>query len=176
MVNIEIDGRSHGVTVDRIEDGGHRFRVSWDGRTFTVDAELVDAHTLSCIGIGEACDSNLVRFADTSTRDEVDVHLEGCVVRVGVNRRRVGDSRRGPGTTAGSDGVGGQQVCAPMPGKVVRVLVAPGEQVEAGQGVVVIEAMKMENELTVSRAGRVAELRVDEGMLVETGKVLVVIE
>jgi biotin carboxyl carrier protein len=63
-----------------------------------------------------------------------------------------------------------------MPGKVVRVLARDGDKVEAGQGVVVVEAMKMENELAAPRAGRVRKLVVEPGQSVEAGAVLAVIE
>jgi biotin carboxyl carrier protein len=62
-----------------------------------------------------------------------------------------------------------------MPGKIVRVLVAAGDQVTARQGLVVVEAMKMENELRAPHAGRVAELTVREGQAVEAGATLAVI-
>ena len=65
---------------------------------------------------------------------------------------------------------------APMPGKIVKVLVKPGDQVTARQGVVVIEAMKMENELRASRDGQVKDVHVAEGDLVEAGRLLTVIE
>jgi biotin carboxyl carrier protein len=67
-------------------------------------------------------------------------------------------------------------VTAPMPGRIVKVLVQPGETVTARQGVVVVEAMKMENELRAPRGGRVAEVRVAEGASVEANTVLVVLE
>ena len=67
------------------------------------------------------------------------------------------------------------RVTAPMPGRVVRVLSAPGADVAAGQGLVVIEAMKMENELRAPRAGRVQELPVREGQAVEAGALLAVV-
>lgn len=63
-----------------------------------------------------------------------------------------------------------------MPGKVVRIAVLPGDQVEARQPVVVIEAMKMENALSAGRAGIVREVLVQEGMSVEAGRPLVVVE
>jgi biotin carboxyl carrier protein len=63
-----------------------------------------------------------------------------------------------------------------MPGRVVRVLAAPGEPVRDGQGLVVVEAMKMENELRAPRAGLVTDVLVQEGSAVEAGEVLVVIE
>ena len=74
----------------------------------------------------------------------------------------------------GADGV--QTVCAPMPGKVVRVLVAPGDTVEAGQGLVVVEAMKMQNEMKAARAGRVLTVATKEGATVAAGEILVTIE
>jgi biotin carboxyl carrier protein len=63
-----------------------------------------------------------------------------------------------------------------MPGKVVRLLTAPGAAVEAGQGLLILEAMKMQNELRSPRAGVVAALRVAEGDTVSTGQVLVTLE
>ena len=70
---------------------------------------------------------------------------------------------------------GPQRVDSPMPGKVVRVLVKQGDQVEEGQGLVVVEAMKMENELRSPKAGVVAELHAQEGQAVEAGAKLVVV-
>ncbi len=63
-----------------------------------------------------------------------------------------------------------------MPGKLVRVLVAPGQDVAAGEGLVVVEAMKMENELRAPKAGRVKDVPVREGQAVEAGALLVVVE
>jgi len=70
---------------------------------------------------------------------------------------------------------GPQRVDAPMPGKVVRVLVKPGDEVQEGQGLVVVEAMKMENELKSPKAGKVTELHAVEGAAVESGAKLVVV-
>jgi biotin carboxyl carrier protein len=63
-----------------------------------------------------------------------------------------------------------------MPGRLVRILVEEGQQVQAGDGLVVVEAMKMENELRSPRAGRIAQLPVREGQAVETAALLVVVE
>ena len=71
---------------------------------------------------------------------------------------------------------GRQNVTAPMPGKVVRLLVADGDSVQAGQGIAVVEAMKMQNEMKAPRSGRVAALAVHEGDTVGAGAVLAVIE
>jgi len=171
--NVDVNGAVRGVTVERLDKGGNRFRVSWDDRIFVVDAVAVDAHTISLIQVDEGMESAVVRFVETSSPGEVDVHLGGAVVRVGVNRGRV---RFGSDPSDDHGGEGVVRVVAPMPGKVVRRLVDPGDHVEARQALVVVEAMKMENELTAPRAGRVMEVRADEGMPVETGTVLVVIE
>jgi biotin carboxyl carrier protein len=71
---------------------------------------------------------------------------------------------------------GRQNLVAPMPGKVVRVLLAAGDQVALGQGVVVVEAMKMQNEIKSPKAGRVLEVRVTEGMTVEVNQILAIVE
>jgi biotin carboxyl carrier protein len=81
----------------------------------------------------------------------------------------VHDPRRRRSLTALAAADGPQEVVAPMPGKIVKILVAPREQVAAGTGLLVIEAMKMQNELRAPRAGRVEEIYVEEGKGVETG-------
>jgi biotin carboxyl carrier protein len=63
-----------------------------------------------------------------------------------------------------------------MPGKIVKVLVKPGEGVTARQGLVIVEAMKMENELRSPKAGTISEVRVEEGASVEAGAILVIVE
>jgi biotin carboxyl carrier protein len=77
-------------------------------------------------------------------------------------------------SAAGSHG--GVNVSAPMPGKVVRVLVSLGDSVEAGQGIAVVEAMKMQNELKAARAGKVVKLSAKPGAAVSAGEVLASIE
>ena len=87
----------------------------------------------------------------------------------------VRDPRRWSRKSGGAGAEGAQSIAAPMPGKVVRVLVAPGDAVEAGQGLVVVEAMKMQNEMKASRAGRVMSVAVKEGATVAAGEVLATI-
>lgn len=70
---------------------------------------------------------------------------------------------------------GRQQVIAPMPGKIVRVLVVPGETIEAKQGLMVVEAMKMQNEIRSPKRGAVERLMVVEGQTVNAGEVLAII-
>jgi biotin carboxyl carrier protein len=99
---------------------------------------------------------------------------------VTIGRRRfviaVADPRRLSRKGRGLHGEGRQRIASPMPGKVVRVLVAQGDLVAAGQGVVVVEAMKMQNELKAPRAGRVVTISAEESATVAAGEVLIVIE
>ncbi len=85
------------------------------------------------------------------------------------------DPRRWKRSGSAAGAHGRATINSPMPGKVVRLLVQLGDQVEAGQGIVVVEAMKMQNELKSPKAGRVAEIRVSENDGVAAGTVLVVI-
>jgi biotin carboxyl carrier protein len=107
-----------------------------------------------------------------------DAVTGGVVVRVGavpvsvmVDGRRQRRKRED-----GASGSGPLRIVAPMPGKVVRVLVKAGDAVHARQPVVVVEAMKMENELRTDRPGTVAEIHTREGVSVEAGALLVVIQ
>lgn len=172
-IEIEVDGRSHRVAVEQVGPHPARFRVAWGGVTRVVDARRIDAETLSLVLVEGGSGSHAVRCVDAAGPGAVDVYVGGAVVRALVD---VGRARFTGGGARGGERGGGQHVTAPMPGKVARLLVAPGDEVEARQGVVVVEAMKMENELTAPRAGRVADVAVAEGASVETGKVLVVIE
>jgi len=86
------------------------------------------------------------------------------------------DPRRFSRSGAGRSGEGRQTVVAPMPGKIVRVLVAPGQEVVVNQGILVVEAMKMQNEMKAARAGKVVAISAREGSVVKAGEVLAVIE
>ena len=104
----------------------------------------------------------------------------GAGAGIRVNRRELSveifDPRAMRGRQSAGAGAGRLNIAAPMPGKVVRLLVAPGDAVEAGQGLVVVEAMKMQNEMRSPKAGRVAEVRTSVHATVAAGEVLVVIE
>jgi biotin carboxyl carrier protein len=166
---IDIDGRARTVTV---EPSGHgTFIVTVDGQSHEVQAERAGEFGLSLI-VGDAANaSRELQVAPGPARGELLVSLGGRTVPVVVNGR----SRRRGGSDDGGR-AGQQPVVAPMPGRVVRVLVAPGDAVAARQGVVVVEAMKMENELRSPKAGTVKEVSVTAGTSVEAGRVLVVIE
>jgi len=78
-------------------------------------------------------------------------------------------------TSAGASH-GRQNIVSPMPGKVVRVLVSAGDAIEKGQGLIVVEAMKMQNEMKAPKAGTVVEVKTKDGATVAAGEILIVIE
>ncbi len=170
---IEINGQPHAVRVERT---ANRYRIEADGRVDVVDVARVDRTTVSMILVGDREMSHEASLLEGRERGELEVYLRAGVVRARV--LGAPGQRRWSGKAGGTfgHGVGPQRVSAPMPGKIVKVLVGPGDAVAARQGLVVIEAMKMENELKASRDGRVREVHVAEGTLVEAGRLLLVIE
>jgi biotin carboxyl carrier protein len=109
----------------------------------------------------------------------VEEAADGTVVVVIAGRRfeiGVRDPRRWSRKHGGPGAEGRHHVIAPMPGKVVRVLVAPGDEVVAGQGLLVVEAMKMQNEMKAIRPGRVVSVAAREGETVGAGEILAIIE
>jgi biotin carboxyl carrier protein len=171
---IEIDGRKWQVAVMRV---GDRFSVTVDGRTSHVNAARIDAYTLSLLiepspnRIPDIGGSREVTIAPDPITRQLTVRVGTMPIAVSLNGRRHW-GRKDDGGHAAS---GPQRIVAPMPGKVVRVLVQPGDPVRARQGLVVIEAMKMENELRAARDGTVTEVQVREAASVEAGALLVVI-
>ena len=100
-----------------------------------------------------------------------NVEVEGVTHTVEIR-----DPRERTKGAAGAGAAGAQKIVAPMPGKVVRVLVAVGDAVEPGQGLVVVEAMKMQNEMKSQKAGTVARVLCEAGATVAVGDTLIVIE
>ncbi len=88
----------------------------------------------------------------------------------------VRDPRDAARRETASAGAGRQNLTASMPGKVVRVLVTEGQEVASGQGLIVVEAMKMQNEIKAAKPGRVAKIHVQDGATVEAGEALLIIE
>jgi biotin carboxyl carrier protein len=168
--DIEINGRTRTVAVSR-DPVSRQFTVAIDGAEVRVDAVRAGDGTWSLILPGESRASATVEIVDGGN-GELHLAVGGSALRAHVNGGR--SQRRS--LQAGAGSAGEQRVAAPMPGRVVRVLVAPGDEVRAGQGLVVVEAMKMENEIRSPKGGRVKEVAVHGGQSVESGKLLVVIE
>jgi biotin carboxyl carrier protein len=167
----DIADRERTVDVQRQADG---FLVTVDGHPRRVDAVRVDPETWSLLvhdadGTPSSVEAVVVAQNGDGT---MHVYVGGRCVTV---ETRGGLGRRSR-DRAGTSGAGPQRVTAPMPGKVLKVLVKSGDDVQPRQGLVVVEAMKMENELRASRAGRVREVFVSEGQSVEAGTALIVVE
>jgi biotin carboxyl carrier protein len=141
--------------------------VTLDGEPIAVEAQIVRPGVLSLTVEGR---SWRVVLEDDANEPAVHVAGERIPYRVDDPRSLKGRRARAGGTD------GPKAIKASMPGRVVRVLAQKGETVEAHQGVVVIEAMKMQNELKSPKAGKVAELCVAAGDTVVAGDVLAVIE
>jgi biotin carboxyl carrier protein len=161
---VDVNGRVLHVDVHRV-DG--RFVVTVDGREWTIDAARVDAHTLSLL-VGSS--SEEVTITADAVPGQLAVGIRGVPLSATLNGRR----RWSRGDESGAGG-GPQRLTAPMPGKIVRVLAKVGTSVQPRQPLVVVEAMKMENELRAIRRGIVSEVLVQEGQSVDAGALLLVV-
>lgn len=170
QLQMEVNGRLRTVDVEQ-KDG--LYRVVIDGVERMVDGAAVDASTFSLICPGDGRTSQEVGLSPTGLPGEIAVHMSTGVSSVKVLTGAASRFGRGAGAVQAA---GTQQVLAPMPGKVVKVLVKAGDDVKARQGLVVVEAMKMENELRSPKDGRVSDVLVAEGASVEAGRLLVVVE
>ena len=141
------------------------YRVTLDGRVLECDVREVDGTFLSLLVDGRSYEVALEgrggRYTALVRGDVVPLELAEAT-------RGMAAPRKGPS--------GPVNVMAPMPGRLVRILVTEGQEVRAGEGLVVVEAMKMENELRSPRAGRVARIHAQERQAVETGALLVTVE
>jgi biotin carboxyl carrier protein len=163
---IEIAGNKRRLTIHQAEEPG-QWQFQLDGQPESADAVLVEPGVLSLLLDGK------------SYRVLLDSRPEGNAVILGERRiPYVAVDPRSLRSRSGleSQDAGATSIAAPMPGRVVRVLVAPGDRVEAQQGVIVVEAMKMQNELKAPRSGVVAQMPVAAGATVQSGQVLVVLE
>ena len=164
---IEVAGKARQVTVVRT---GGAFAVTVDGNTRHVDAARIDAQTLSLLVDTMSRKSYDIVAMPDPVPGQWTVYVGATPVTVALNGRRRRQKAGGPAAS------GPQRVVAPMPGKVVKILVQAGEAVRARQPLVVVEAMKMENELRAGRDGTVADIHAQEGASVDAGALLVVIQ
>jgi biotin carboxyl carrier protein len=172
-VRFEVETSRRRRTIE-VQPGAGGWAVTLDGRSLFVDFVRAGDRWSMLVRQTEAGAGSASHEVAIESRGQGAhrVHVDGHTVPVTLlvpGRRHTWPAegaRRAAGPVA---------VVAPMPGRVVKVLVTPGAAIAAGQGVVVVEAMKMENELRAPRAGTVAEVRVREGAPVEANAVLVVI-
>jgi biotin carboxyl carrier protein len=166
IYNVTIDG-----TVFRLDVALDRESGSWrcfvDGREVKIDAVTTQPDVLSLLIAGKAHQIRRERIGSDLRIwvDDQSYSAEVSDPRSLRNRRSRADSGHGP-----------RPLLAPMPGKVVRFLVAEKSAVEDGQGVVVVEAMKMQNEIKSPKKGIVLKLSVAEGAAVNAGDVLAIVE
>jgi biotin carboxyl carrier protein len=163
---IQVNGTTR--TVEMETNGSAAFHVQIDGRALLADAVQTAANTYSILLDGHAFEAQV---SDDGSDEGLLVHCAGADFRVRVHDPR---SWRGRSHSA-LEAAGPQRVLAPMPGKIVRVLVAAGDEVEAGRGLVVVEAMKMQNEIRAPKSGRIERVLVAEGQAVRTQEALLII-
>jgi biotin carboxyl carrier protein len=141
-------------------------RFSVDGVERQAGVEMPEPGVYSVLLDGRSYEARVER-----TARETVVVIDGYRFEVQVRDPRRWSRKSGLGHGAGSE-----TLAAPMPGKVIRVLAVAGDTIEAGQGILVVEAMKMQNELKATRAGRVTAVHAREGATVAAGEALVTIE
>jgi biotin carboxyl carrier protein len=164
LYNVNIDGTEYRLDLGRAAGGWH-CRVN--GRELRMDAVRAQPEVLSVLIDGRAYEIRREQAVD-GTRIWVGDRPYTAEVR---------DSRSPRGRRLHADvSKGAKQLVAPMPGKVIRLLLRENSPVEAGQGVVVVEAMKMQNEIRSPKKGTLRKLAVVEGAAVNAGDVLAVVE
>ena len=158
--------RTYTVAVEEIDKS--LYRVSVDGNEFLVDGKKTGLTNYSLI-----VDNRSFEVDVDNSEDEYRALVDGRSYHIHlVDERRM----RLGGLQSGIQLQGRQKISVPMPGKVTAVLVAEGDRVEKGQGLIIVEAMKMENEVRCPITGEVKEVKVKAGDALEAGAVLVVVE
>lgn len=155
------------VTVEAAE--GDKFNIEIDGESLSVDVREVAPGRYHMLRGSEGCNV-LVEQGSPAL-----LHRDGDRISVNLlDERRA--ARLALSAFSQRTQEGGNSIQAPMPGKVVKILVAEGDKVTSGQGIIVIEAMKMENELRAAMDGTIKKIRPAEGENVDSGEDLVLIE
>ena len=158
-------GTTRVVELSRPDDG---WKISLDGKELDVSVMEVAPNTFSVLLNGE---SHQIRIAPRPD-GTLTLHTGLAEYQAEVNDPRLWRGRK----HGVLDVAGRQQIAAPMPGKVVRLLVKEGDLVAAGQGLLVVEAMKMQNEVRSPKAGKVEKLLVKENQPVNAGDLLAWVE
>ena len=157
------------VDVEIRREAGEVF-ANVDGREYRLEASLSPSGMTLLTADGQVFDCRIEGQPSAGQAVEVFVGTDQYAVTL-TDPKRLGGAAA---ASAAADGAA--RIVAPMPGKIVRVLVAKGASVEVGAGIVVVEAMKMQNEMKAPKAGTVVALSVEVGTTVNGGDVLAVIE
>jgi len=158
------EGKPHRL---ELEKGAGGWECRLDGQPFHIDAVIPRRDVLSLLVDGHAYEIKREQTAN-------DLHLWVGSSRLAVELRDPRSLRSRQ--KAGGDEKGPRKILAPMPGCVVRLLVAENSEVEAGQGVVVVEAMKMQNEIKSPKKGVVKKISATPGAAVNPGDILAIVE
>ena len=157
--------RKHVVELER---KGEVCSVALDGQPVDADAVQIAPNAISVMLSGQSFDIHVSRSVGGTLKLQCGPHEFSA---------NIVDPRAWRGRKHGAVEVEGrQEILAPMPGKVVRVLTTVGDAVEAGQGLLVVEAMKMQNEIRSPKSGKVERMLVKEGQNVVAGEVLALVE
>jgi len=160
------------VAIDVETLGNNRYAVTMDGEKFELESLVLPTLPQGAVSLLINGHSHSIDI--TQAEDElIHITINGLPIHVDVADER----RMRLRSIAPEHSKEGKQIlCAPMPGKVVRLLAAIGEEVKEGQGVIVVEAMKMENELKSPKDGKLVEIYVQEGVAVEMNAKLLAVE
>jgi len=164
----KLQGQKEPLALDLEATGGDAYRLTLGGATHTVDALILESGMVSLIVDGKSFQVEV-----EPRGEELSVQVKGQSFLLDVADER---KMRVRAATATFSVEGRQVISAPMPGKVTKILVKLGDEVAEGQGLVVVEAMKMENELKSPKAGKVVEITAKEGTAVENNAKLLVVE
>jgi biotin carboxyl carrier protein len=165
---VQLTGRSGEKTcIVELERDGAAWRILLDGRPVTADVVEIVPHTLSILLDGQSFEISVTQSPDGKLK--LQAGAQEFIAEV-IDPRAWSGRRHG-----GVEAEGRQQIVAPMPGKVVRVLVKAGDRVDTAQGLLVVEAMKMQNEIRSPKSGTVERVLVKEGQAVNAGEVLCVV-
>ncbi len=152
------------IELERDASGWH---VTLDGSPMAVDAVEIAPNTISILLDGQSFEISVTPSPDGKLKLQTGSHEFTAEV---IDPRAWSGRRHGH-----VEAEGRQQILAPMPGKVVRVLIKAGDRVEAGQGLLVVEAMKMQNEIRSPKSGIVEKILAKEGQPVNAGEILCVV-
>lgn len=158
-----VDGHEHTLEIS----GSGKLSCRFDSSAFEADAAEVAPDVYSLLIADESFEARV----STNDGNTYSVEVDGIVYQVSIDDPRSWSRGKKDVAVAGT-----RRITAPMSGKIVRVLVAEGQQVAAGEGLVVVEAMKMQNEIKSPKAGVVSKVAVQTGQAVNSGDALLVVE